>query len=242
MSRWRGRIGQDKLELLLAQTLAAAGAKAVDKSRFERVTIDTTAQTKAVAHPTDSGLFLRAVEWLNRFAKRRSAASPVFRAARGPVPPRGCAPDPYPCPQAGAARGAPPAHLYRQALSRHRPQGRRAAGSPGRFPAGRRTDPAPARAKAGRQTQDLRAPCAGSVSGVLRPRPLAREPGVGPGQQIVDLAVRMAVDDPGEYVGEIAEWLDAIEFAGFDQRGDDGPVFGAGVRRDLMMPGFWAAR
>lgn len=71
MSRWRGRIGRDKLELLLAETLAAATrAKAVDKSRFERVTIDTTAQTKAVAHPTDSGLFLRAVEWLNRFAKR----------------------------------------------------------------------------------------------------------------------------------------------------------------------------
>ena len=51
MSVWRGRFGADKLELLLAETLAAATrAKAVDKSQMERVTIDTTAQTKAVAH------------------------------------------------------------------------------------------------------------------------------------------------------------------------------------------------
>jgi IS5 family transposase len=89
MSRWRGRIGQDKLELLLAETLAAATrAKAVDPAKFERVTIDTTAQTKAVAHPTDSGLFLRAVEWLNRFAKgaglplRQSFARLAVRSRR----------------------------------------------------------------------------------------------------------------------------------------------------------------
>lgn len=68
------------------------------------------------------------------------------------------------------------------------------------------------------------------VSGVLRQRPLAQAPGCSPRQQVVDLAVRMAVDDPGEYVGEAAEWLDAIEFAGFDQRCDDGPVFGTAVR------------
>lgn len=70
MSRWRGRIGKDELELLLAETLAAAArAKAVDVAKFERVTIDSTAPTKAIAHPTDSGLLLRAVEWLNRLAK-----------------------------------------------------------------------------------------------------------------------------------------------------------------------------
>ena len=37
---------------------------------MERVTVDTTAQTKAVAHPTDSHLLLRAVEWLNKLAKK----------------------------------------------------------------------------------------------------------------------------------------------------------------------------
>jgi IS5 family transposase len=73
MSVWRGRIGADKLELLLAETLAAAArAKAVDKSQMERVTVDTTAQTKAVAHPTDSHLLLRAVEWLNKLAGKHS--------------------------------------------------------------------------------------------------------------------------------------------------------------------------
>jgi len=71
MTRWRGRIGKDKLELLLAETLAAAvRAEAVDPAKFGRVTLDTTAQTKAVAHPTDSHLLLRAIVWLNRFARR----------------------------------------------------------------------------------------------------------------------------------------------------------------------------
>ena len=49
---------------------------------------------------------------------------------------------------------------------------------------------------------------------------------VGPWQEIVDLAVGVAVDDPSDDVGEIAERL---EFAGFDQRSGDGPVFGAAV-------------
>jgi transposase, IS5 family len=72
MSVWRGRIGADKLEALLAETLAAAmRAEAVDPSQMERVTIDTTAQTKAIAHPTDSHLLLRAIEWLNKLAKKQ---------------------------------------------------------------------------------------------------------------------------------------------------------------------------
>ena len=72
MSVWRGRIGPEKLEALLAETLAAAvRAKAVAPSQMQRVTIDTTAQTKAIAHPTDSHLLLRAIEWLNRLARRQ---------------------------------------------------------------------------------------------------------------------------------------------------------------------------
>jgi transposase, IS5 family len=70
MSVWRGRIGPGKLEELLAETLAAATrAGAVAPSQMQRVTIDTTAQTKAIAHPTDSHLLLRAIEWLNRLAR-----------------------------------------------------------------------------------------------------------------------------------------------------------------------------
>src|ERR1700724_2538269 len=72
MSVWRGRIGADTLDALLAETLAAAmRAKAVDSSQMQRVTVDTTAQTKAIAHPTDSHLLLRAIEWLNKLAKKQ---------------------------------------------------------------------------------------------------------------------------------------------------------------------------
>ena len=56
-TRWRRRVGPERLEVLLAETIAAAmtsGAMAEKHAR--RVTIDTTVQTKAVAHPTDSHL------------------------------------------------------------------------------------------------------------------------------------------------------------------------------------------
>lgn len=71
MTRWRDRIGPDKLELLLAETIAVATTtQAVTPSACTRVTLDTTVQTKAIAHPTDSHLLLRGIEWLNRLAKQ----------------------------------------------------------------------------------------------------------------------------------------------------------------------------
>ena len=52
MTRWRGRIGPEKLEVLLAETIAVATkAGAVSPREMERVTVDTTVATKAVAHP-----------------------------------------------------------------------------------------------------------------------------------------------------------------------------------------------
>jgi IS5 family transposase len=75
MSVWRGRIGPERLEALLAETLAAAKrVGAVEPSQMRRVTIDTTAQTKAIAHPSDSHLLMRAIEWLNRLAKKQGVA------------------------------------------------------------------------------------------------------------------------------------------------------------------------
>jgi IS5 family transposase len=71
MTRWRGRIGAERLELLLAETLSVAlRTEATTPAACERVTVDTTVQTKAVAHPTDSHLLMRGIEWLNRLAKR----------------------------------------------------------------------------------------------------------------------------------------------------------------------------
>lgn len=70
MTRWRNRIGSGDLEALLAETISVAvKTKAVSQRQLERITVDTTVQTKAVAHPTDSHLILRAIEWLNRAAK-----------------------------------------------------------------------------------------------------------------------------------------------------------------------------
>jgi hypothetical protein len=49
MTRWRDRIGADKLELLLAETLRVAlRTDAVTPQACKRVTLDTTVQTKAI--------------------------------------------------------------------------------------------------------------------------------------------------------------------------------------------------
>jgi IS5 family transposase len=75
MTRWRQRIGAERLELLLAETLATAQrAGAAEPKHFARVTVDTTVQPKAVTHPTDSKLLHRGVEILGRLARRHGLA------------------------------------------------------------------------------------------------------------------------------------------------------------------------
>ena len=75
MTRWRRRVGSERLEALLAETIAAARrAGAMEERHTRRVTIDTTVQTKAVAHPTDSHLLHRGVQWLVRLARRHGVA------------------------------------------------------------------------------------------------------------------------------------------------------------------------
>jgi transposase, IS5 family len=71
MTRWRQRIGSERLELLLAESLAAAQrGGAVEDKHLRRVTIDTTVMPKAVTHPTDSKLLHRGIEILVRLARR----------------------------------------------------------------------------------------------------------------------------------------------------------------------------
>ncbi len=71
MTRWRQRIGPERLEVLLAESLAAAQrGGAVDEKHLRRVTIDTTVAPKAVTHPTDSKLLQRGIEILARLARR----------------------------------------------------------------------------------------------------------------------------------------------------------------------------
>ena len=71
LTRWRQRIGPERLEVLLAESLAAAQrGGAVEERHLRRVTIDTTVQPKAVTHPTDSKLLQRGIEILARLARR----------------------------------------------------------------------------------------------------------------------------------------------------------------------------
>ena len=88
LTRWRQRTGPERLEVLLAGTLAAAQrGGAVEERHLRRVTIDTTVQPKAVTHPTDSKLLHRGIEILARLARRhgirlRQSYMRVARRAR----------------------------------------------------------------------------------------------------------------------------------------------------------------
>lgn len=70
MSRWRKRIGEDGAQLVLKLTLAAGvKSEAVRPTSFQRISVDTTVQSKAVAFPTDSRLYNRSRERLVRLAE-----------------------------------------------------------------------------------------------------------------------------------------------------------------------------
>jgi len=71
MTRWRKRLGPDVLEEVLKATVALAlETETVKPSSLERVTVDTTVQPKAIAHPTDSRLYLKALLTLVGQAKK----------------------------------------------------------------------------------------------------------------------------------------------------------------------------
>ena len=71
MTRWRKRVGPEDMEKVLKATVDAALASGTVKpSSLERITVDTTVQEKAIAHPTDSRLYLRALESLVRQARK----------------------------------------------------------------------------------------------------------------------------------------------------------------------------
>src|SRR5687768_784861 len=70
LTRWRQRMGEDKLVALIQESLAVAtrvgAAKPAD---FRQVVIDTTVQENAIAFPTDAKLMHRARERLVRLAQ-----------------------------------------------------------------------------------------------------------------------------------------------------------------------------
>ena len=88
LTRWRQRMGEEKLAALLQESLSIAHRTgAIEGKDLERVVVDTTVQSKAIAHPTDVRLMLRSIEKLTKLAKdegvvlRQSYARVAKRAA-----------------------------------------------------------------------------------------------------------------------------------------------------------------
>ena len=71
LTRWRQRMGEEKLVALIQESLSAATRTGAAKpSDFSKIIVDTTVQPKAVAFPTDAKLMHRARERLVRLAKK----------------------------------------------------------------------------------------------------------------------------------------------------------------------------
>jgi len=75
LTRWRQRMGEEKLVALIQESLnVATRTGAAKPADFSKVIVDTTVQPKAVAFPTDAKLMHRARERLVRLAKKHGVA------------------------------------------------------------------------------------------------------------------------------------------------------------------------
>lgn len=75
LTRWRQRMGEEKLAALVQESLSVATRTGAAKpSDFSKIIVDTTVQEKAVAFPTDAKLMHRARERLVRLAKKHGVA------------------------------------------------------------------------------------------------------------------------------------------------------------------------
>jgi len=71
LTRWRQRMGEERLQALLQESLSVAvKTEAIKPADLNRVIVDTTVQPKNVMFPTDAKLVNRAREILVRLAKR----------------------------------------------------------------------------------------------------------------------------------------------------------------------------
>lgn len=70
LTRWRQRLGEERLAALLQESLRVAHTTgALAPKDLERVAVDTTVQPKAIAHPTDARLTHKAIVKIVAFAK-----------------------------------------------------------------------------------------------------------------------------------------------------------------------------
>lgn len=72
LAKWRGRVGAEKLLLLLQETITMAlREKQISPKELEHINVDTTVQEKNITPPTDSKLYYRAIIKLGKAAKQR---------------------------------------------------------------------------------------------------------------------------------------------------------------------------
>ncbi len=72
LTKWRQRVGADRLVTLLEETVVIAESdNHITKKELAQVTVDTTVQEKNITHPTDSKLYLKALEKLADAARHR---------------------------------------------------------------------------------------------------------------------------------------------------------------------------
>jgi IS5 family transposase len=70
MTHWRNRMGEERLQALLQESLAVATRTgAMKPSELSRIIVDTTVQPKNITYPTDAKLLNRAREKLVKLAK-----------------------------------------------------------------------------------------------------------------------------------------------------------------------------
>jgi IS5 family transposase len=75
MTRWRQRMGEERLMALLQESLSVATRSGAAKpADFRQVIVDTTVQEKAVTFPTDAKLMHRARERLVRLAQKHGVS------------------------------------------------------------------------------------------------------------------------------------------------------------------------
>jgi IS5 family transposase len=75
LTRWRNRMGEERLAALIQESLSVAvRTKAIKPSELSRVIVDTTVHPKNVTFPTDAKLLNRAREKLVRLAPRHGVA------------------------------------------------------------------------------------------------------------------------------------------------------------------------
>lgn len=81
LTRWRQRLGEERLAALLQESLRVAhDMGALETKDLERVAVDTTVQPKNIAHPTDARLTHKAIIKLVDFCqeKRHQSAPKLF--------------------------------------------------------------------------------------------------------------------------------------------------------------------